>query len=74
MAFERHRDKDGEISYKHGSTLVRALRKHYGWTFAEGCRDDEKLGDALNKPDEPSLSKLVLDHTAGKLEGICGDK
>jgi hypothetical protein len=26
----RHRDKNGEISRKHGSTLVRALRKSMG--------------------------------------------
>jgi hypothetical protein len=30
MAFERHRDKDGEISRKHGNTLIGTLRKHYG--------------------------------------------
>jgi hypothetical protein len=32
MAFERHRDKNGEMSRKHGNTLVRTLRKHYGVT------------------------------------------
>jgi hypothetical protein len=26
----RHRNKDGEISHKHGNTLVRTLRKIYG--------------------------------------------
>jgi hypothetical protein len=26
MAFERHRDKNGEMSQKHGNTLVRTLR------------------------------------------------
>ncbi len=26
----RHRNKDGEISGKHGNTLVRTLRKVYG--------------------------------------------
>jgi hypothetical protein len=30
MAFERHRDKNGEISRKHGNTLIRTLRKTYG--------------------------------------------
>ena len=71
MAFEQHRDKDGEISRKHGNTLIRTLRKHYGATFANGCGDDEKLSDALHKLDESSLSELVLDHTLGKLVGIC---
>ena len=31
--FERHRDKNGEISRKHGNTLVGTLRKHYGAHF-----------------------------------------
>jgi hypothetical protein len=30
MSFERHRDKNGEISRKHGNTLVGTLRKTYG--------------------------------------------
>jgi hypothetical protein len=68
MAFERHRDKNGEISRKHGNTLIRTLRKTYG---AKGCADSDKLIDVLHKMDEPSLSKLVRDHEAGKLEQIC---
>ena len=32
----RHRDKSGEISKKHGNTLVSTLRKIYGSTFAAG--------------------------------------
>jgi hypothetical protein len=32
----RHRDKNGEISKKHGDTLVDTLRKIYGSTFAAG--------------------------------------
>ena len=71
MAFERHRDKNGEISRKHGNTLIRTLRKHYGANFANGCSDDEKLSDVLDKVDEPSLSKLVLDHESEKLGNIC---
>jgi hypothetical protein len=35
----RHRDKNGEISRKHGNTLVRTLRKLYGAGFAPGCSD-----------------------------------
>jgi hypothetical protein len=71
MAFERHRDKNGEISRKHGNTLISTLRKTYGADFAKGCADSDKLSDVLHKMDEPSLSKLVRDHEAGKLEQIC---
>jgi hypothetical protein len=68
MAFERHRDKNGQISRKHGNTLISTLRKHYGRDFAFGCAD---MGDVLQNLDEPSLSKLVRDAEAGKLEWIC---
>jgi len=37
MAFERHRDKNGEMSRKHGNTLIRTLRKSYGADFAQGA-------------------------------------
>jgi hypothetical protein len=63
----RHRDKDGEISRKHGNTLVGRLRISYGRAFAKGCADDDKLSDVLAKLDERSLSKLVRDHQAGVL-------
>jgi hypothetical protein len=65
----RHRDKNGEISRKHGNTLVGTLRKHYGYGFAPGFKDTDKLSDVLATLDEPSLSKLVKDHTAGALAG-----
>jgi hypothetical protein len=68
---DRHRDKNGEISKKHGNTLVSTLRKTYGQSFADGCADDEKLSDVLHKMDEPSLTKLVHDHDAGRLTEIC---
>ena len=67
----RHRDKNGQLSRKHGNTLIRTLRKTYGQNFAEGCGDNEKLSDVLHKLDEPSLSHLVRDHEAGRLEEIC---
>jgi hypothetical protein len=59
---DRHRDRDGEISRKHGNALVGTLRKIYGSSFAVGASDNEKLGDVLHKLDEPSLSKLVAEH------------
>jgi hypothetical protein len=33
--------------------------------------ESDRLSDVLHKMDEPSLSKLVRDHEAGKLERIC---
>ena len=66
---DRHRDKNGEISRKHGNTLVRTLRKLYGAKFAPGCRDEEKLSDVLHKFDQASLSQLHRDHDGRHLEG-----
>jgi hypothetical protein len=63
----RHRDKDGEISRKHGNTLIGTLRISYGSGFAKGCANDEKLSDVLSELDERSLSKLVRDYKAGLL-------
>ena len=65
----RHRDKNGEISRKHGNTLVATLRKIYGPSFAAGKQPGETLSDVLAELDEPSLSKLVHDHERGDLEG-----
>jgi hypothetical protein len=56
---------------KHGNTLMSTLRKHYGPGFAKGCGDDETLSDVLHKLDDQSLSQLVRDHGAGKLEQVC---
>jgi hypothetical protein len=63
----RHRDKNGEISRKHGNTLVGTLRKHYGAAFSPGFKDTDKLSDVLAKLDETSLTKLIKDHHAGVL-------
>jgi hypothetical protein len=68
MAADAHyRDKDGEISRKHGHALIGTLRSSYGSRFAKGCTDSEKLSEALAKLDGPSLFKLVSDHKAGML-------
>ena len=37
----RHRNTDGEISDKHGDTLIRTLRKVYGQNFAAGYPDQQ---------------------------------
>ena len=43
----RHRNKDGEISAKHGNTLIRTLRTVYGQSFAAGYPDTETLREVL---------------------------
>jgi hypothetical protein len=65
----RHRDKNGEISKKHGNTKIKTLRKIYGASFAKGHPDDETLAKLLHELDEPSLSKLIKDHEGGHLAG-----
>jgi hypothetical protein len=64
----RHRNKDGEISHKHGNTLIQTLRKIYGQNFAAGYPGTEKLSDVLLKLNETSLSQLRRDHETGHLE------
>ncbi len=65
----RHRDKDGEISRKHGNTLVRTLRKLYGPSFASGFADTDTLSVVLAKePTHVSLTELRKEHTSGTLE------
>jgi hypothetical protein len=65
---DRHRDKNGEISRKHGNTLVGTLRRIYGDSFAAGEPESAKLSDVLAKLHEISLTQLVQDHGAGHLE------
>ena len=64
----RHRNKDGEISSKHGNTLIRTLRKIYGQSFAAGYPETEKLSEVLLKLNETSLSQLRRDHETDHLE------
>jgi hypothetical protein len=59
-AYARYRDTSGEISRKHGHTLIGTLRTSYGSRFAKNC-------DVLAKLDGPSVFKLVRDHKAGML-------
>jgi len=65
----RHRNKDGEISRKHGNTLVGTLRRVYGARFAKGFPSDARLEDVLADLDEKSLGELVHDHENGHLDG-----
>ena len=64
----RHRSHDGEISHKHGNTLIRALRKIYGQGFAAGYPETEKMSEVLLQLNETSLSQLRRDHETGHLE------
>jgi len=64
----RHRNKDGEISDKHGNTLIRTLRKVYGQSFAAGYPETEKLSEVLLQLNQTSLSQLRRDHETGHLE------
>jgi hypothetical protein len=68
----RHRDKNGEISRKHGNTLVSTLRQIYGPSFAPEAGAGEQLSEVLIEMDEPSLSKLAHDHERGELAGKIG--
>ena len=45
----RHRNHDGEISHKHGNTLIGALRKIYGQGFAAGypATEREEIGQRV---------------------------
>lgn len=65
---DRRRNKDGEISAKHGHTLIRTLRSVYGQNFAAGYPDTEMLSEVLLKLNETSLSQLRRDHQTGHLE------
>jgi len=64
----RHRDKNGEISHKHGNTLVGTLRKIYGKGFAAGYPETTQLSEVLLQLNETSLSQLRRDHETGHLE------
>jgi hypothetical protein len=63
----RHHNKDGEISHKHGNTLIATLRKVYGPSFAAGYPEAEKLSEVLLQLNQTSLSQLRRDHETGHL-------
>lgn len=74
MTIARHRNKDGEISRKHGNTLVSTLRSIYGPSFAPDFQPTAMLSDVLAELDEPSLTHLVQDHEAGHLSEKIAEK
>jgi len=63
-----HRNHDGEISQKHGNTLIGTLRKIYGQSFAAGYPATETLSKVLLQLNETSLSQLRRDHETGHLD------
>ena len=63
-----HRNKDGEISHKHGNTLIGTLRKVYGQSFAAGYSEADKLSEVLLQLNQTSLSQLRRDHETRHLE------
>ena len=56
---QRHRDRDGTISRKHGNTKVGTLRKEFGEQFAEGRRSDLLLKNLLAKSGANSLDDYL---------------
>ena len=60
----RHRNRDGEISHKHGNILIRTLREIYGQGFAAGYPETEKLIEVLLQLNETSLSQLPYGQNA----------
>ena len=70
MVLDDYRDRDGELSRKHGNTFIGTLRSHYGSDFAAGCSESDKLTDVLDQLDEVSVDKLAHDYEAGKLAQI----
>lgn len=56
----RHRNKDREISGKHGNTLVRTLRKVYGQGFAAGYPETAKLSEVMFHLNETSLNSAAI--------------
>src|SRR6202048_5242430 len=64
----RHRNKAGEISGKHGNTPVRTLRKLYGQGFAAGYPETAQLSEVMLQLNETSLSELRRDHETHHLK------
>ena len=64
----RHSKHDGEISHKHGDTLVGTMRKIYGLGFAAGYPPTEKLSDVLGQLNETALGQLRRDYETGHIE------
>jgi hypothetical protein len=64
----RHRNQDGDICHKHGTTPIGTLRKIYGQGFAAGYPPTDRLSEALPYLNETSLSQLRRDYKTGHLD------
>jgi hypothetical protein len=64
----RHRNRDGEISGKHGNTPVRTLRKIYGQGFAARYPETAQPSEVMLQLNETSLSQLRRDHETHHLK------
>jgi hypothetical protein len=56
----RHRDANGQISEKHGNTLVGTIRSIYGEEALPGWRSDAKL-ETVREETGKTLTQLVSD-------------
>lgn len=66
----RHRDKNGRSSTKHGIPKSKHCASIMGPPLQKAVATTKSC-DVLHKLDEPSLSHLIRDEGAGKLENIC---
>jgi hypothetical protein len=64
------RGRNAKLSPRYRNMLIGTLRKAYG-SFAPHCADGERLCDVLHKLDIASLSQLIRDYEAKKLQQIC---
>lgn len=56
---DRHRDNNGRIRAKNGTTLVGTLRETYGPDLAQGMRGDMQLETLLKRTGSASLSDYL---------------
>ena len=63
MVLDDYRDKDGELSRKHGNTLIGTLRSHYGVKFA-----GKFLSDTPSNWSRTSVSLSLSGATCGNYE------
>jgi hypothetical protein len=60
LQHHRHRDKNGQISHRHGSVHLGTLRRIYGRGFAASLSPDTTLYELLGLIGPNSLSEMHL--------------
>jgi hypothetical protein len=73
MSPHRQRNKNSQISHKHGSATIGLLRKVYGQSFASGLSPTTTLYEALelfgpNAVSELHLKMIQQDYDDGSLQ------